>query len=105
MHVSSTRTALAAAVSSRHVAEAATWRLTAAPAPDALLWPQLGLRSWQAALRRALVTAGARAAARVWPVRGCVGTSAVHHAMIMMAWSCVRCVVLPPVTMPRTATE
>eukprot|EP00775_Hariotina_reticulata_P002150 gene2150-2468_t len=52
-----TRTALAAAVGGRHVAEAGVWTVTAAPAPDSLLWKHLGLRSWERATRRGIVIA------------------------------------------------
>ncbi|WIA11265.1 hypothetical protein OEZ85_011390 [Tetradesmus obliquus] len=50
-----TRTALTAAVSSHHVAEAGVWKLTAAPPPDSLNWGKLGLRYWEVGLRRGAV--------------------------------------------------
>jgi hypothetical protein len=59
-----TRTALAAAVGTCHVAEASAWTLSPAPPPDGLLWSQLGLRSWQVGARKAVVRAG-----------GCIGVN------------------------------
>jgi hypothetical protein len=59
-----TRTALAAAVGTRHMAEASAWALSPAPPPDGLLWSQLGLRAWQVGLRQGLVRTGGCAGGR-----------------------------------------
>ncbi|KAF8057761.1 CSC1-like protein [Scenedesmus sp. PABB004] len=47
-----TRTALTAAVGARHVAEAGAWSVSAAPPPDSIVWARLGMRYWEAGLRR-----------------------------------------------------